>query len=118
MARGPGWYEEKRLTGNVVPTWNYSTVIAHGSVTLHHDADWLLPYVSTLVDRHEARFAEPWSVDDAPDGYIQTQSRAIVGLELRLSRLEAKRKLAARRGDEGGRYSRWSRPEGRGSEGT
>ena len=29
----PAWYEEKRLTGKVVPTWNYVTVQAHGTIT-------------------------------------------------------------------------------------
>ena len=29
----PAWYEEKRLTGKVVPTWNYVTVQAHGTLT-------------------------------------------------------------------------------------
>jgi transcriptional regulator len=41
--------------------------------------------------------AEPWSIDDAPEGYVETQARAIVGLELRISRLEAKRKLSQNR---------------------
>ena len=95
----PSWYEEKRLTGKVVPTWNYSTVIAHGSVTLHHEAAWLLPHVRALVDRHEGHFAEPWSIDDAPDGYVETQARAIVGLELRLTSVEAKRKLSQNRSE-------------------
>ena len=95
----PSWYEEKRLTGKVVPTWNYSAVIAHGTVTLRHEADWLLPHVRALVDRHEGRFAEPWSIDDAPDGYVETQARAIVGLELRLTRLDAKRKLSQNRSE-------------------
>ena len=39
----PAWYEEKRLTGKVVPTWNYTTVVAHGRLTLHHEPDWLIP---------------------------------------------------------------------------
>ena len=48
----PAWYEEKRLTGKVVPTWNYTTVVAHGRLTLHHEPDWLLPHVRRLVERH------------------------------------------------------------------
>ena len=91
------WYEEKRLTGKVVPTWNYVTVQAHGTLTLHPEPEWLLPHVRRLVERHEARRPEPWSIDDAPDGYVETQVRAIVGLELRIDRLEAKRKLSQNR---------------------
>lgn len=93
----PAWYEEKRLTGKVVPTWNYTTIQAHGSLTLRPEPEWLIAHVRRLVDRHEAGRAEPWSVDDAPEGYVETQVRAIVGLELRVSRLEAKRKLSQNR---------------------
>ena len=96
----PSWYEEKRLTGKVVPTWNYVTVQAHGSLTLRHEPEWLVEHVRRLVERHEAARAEPWSVDDAPDGYIEGQARAIVGLELRISRLEGKRKLSQNRSAE------------------
>ena len=93
----PSWYEEKRRTGKVVPTWNYSTVVVHGSLVVRHEPEWLLAHVRRLVDRHEAGRVEPWSIDDAPDGYVDTQVRAIVGLELRISRLEAKRKLSQNR---------------------
>jgi transcriptional regulator len=51
------------------------------------------------VDRHEGQRSEPWSIDDTPAGYTETQVKAIVGLELRISRLEAKRKLSQNRSD-------------------
>lgn len=93
----PAWYPEKRRTGKVVPTWNYVTLVAHGLVTVHHDPEWLLAHLRTLVDRHEGSRATPWSIDDAPAGYIEGQARAIVGLEFRITRLEAKRKLSQNR---------------------
>jgi transcriptional regulator len=89
----PSWYEEKRLTGKVVPTWNYTTILAHGSLTLHPEPEWLVPHVRRLVERHEGMRAEPWSIDDTPDGYVDKMVRAIVGLELTITRIEAKRKL-------------------------
>jgi transcriptional regulator len=95
----PAWYEEKRLTGKVVPTWNYVTVQAHGTITTVHDPDWLIPHVGRLVARHEADRPDPWSLTDAPDDYVRTQARAIVGLELRIVRLEAKAKLSQNRSD-------------------
>lgn len=95
----PGWYAEKRTTGKVVPTWNYTTVLAHGVLEARHEPDWLLAHVRRLVDRHEAGRPEPWSVDDPPDGYVETMARGIVGLELRISRLEGKRKLGQNRSD-------------------
>ena len=93
----PALYEEKRLTGKVVPTWNYVTVLAHGTLVARPEPEWLLPHVRRLVERHEAGRREPWSIDDAPDGYVETMVRAIVGLELRITRLEAKRKLSQNR---------------------
>jgi len=93
----PAWYEEKRATGKVVPTWNYVTIQARGPLRLRHEPDWLVPHVRRLVERHEAARTEPWSVDDAPAGYIENQARAIVGLELEIVSLEAKRKLSQNR---------------------
>ena len=95
----PAWYEEKRATGKVVPTWNYVTVQAHGTVTLRHDAEWLVPHVARLVDRHEAGREDPWALSDAPEDYVAGQARAIVGLELRITRLEAKAKLSQNRSE-------------------
>jgi transcriptional regulator len=93
----PALYEEKRLTGKVVPTWNYVTVLAHGSLVARPEPEWLLAHVRRLVERHEAGRTDPWSIDDPPEGYVQTMVKAIVGLELRITRLEAKRKLSQNR---------------------
>jgi transcriptional regulator len=93
----PAWYEEKRLTGKVVPTWNYVVVQVHGTVTTRHEAEWLIPHVARLVSRHESGRTDPWALTDAPDDYVNTQARAIVGLEFRITRIEAKRKLSQNR---------------------
>src|SRR3954465_13846170 len=55
----PALYEEKRLTGKVVPTWNYVTVLAHGPLVARHEPDWLLAHVRRLVERHEAGRSDP-----------------------------------------------------------
>ena len=96
----PALYEEKRLTGKVVPTWNYTTVVVHGSITTRHEPEWLLAHVRRLVERYESGRADPWSLDDVPAGYAETQVRAIVGLEMRISQVEAKRKLSQNRSAE------------------
>jgi transcriptional regulator len=93
----PGWYETKRRTGKDVPTWDYVTVQVRGPITVHEDKTWLLDHLRVLVDRHEATRAEPWSIDDPPEGYIATNARAIVGLELAVASIEAKRKLSQNR---------------------
>lgn len=95
----PSWYEEKRRTGRVVPTWNYTTVVVHGVLIAHDDRDWLVAHVRRLVDAHEQSKPNPWSVDDAPDGYITGQATGIVGLELVIGRIDAKRKLTQNRSE-------------------
>jgi transcriptional regulator len=56
-----------------------------------------------MTAKHEAaRLASPgqqlpWSVDDAPRAFIEGQLRAIVGLELQITRIEAKAKLSQNR---------------------
>ena len=93
----PGWYASKREHGRVVPTWNYLTAHIHGELLIHDDPVWLEALVRRLTTRHEASRAAPWSVDDAPRDYIAGQLRAIVGVELRITRVEAKAKLGQNR---------------------
>ncbi|MDY7100477.1 MAG: FMN-binding negative transcriptional regulator [Actinomycetota bacterium] len=93
----PSWYPSKAEHGKVVPTWNYVAVHAHGTVTVHDDPAWKLDLVTRLTDRHEADRAEPWAVSDAPADFVEQRLRAIVGVELRIDRLEGKRKLSQNR---------------------
>ena len=95
----PGWYPSKAEHGKVVPTWNYEVVHLHGRLVAHDDAEWTVSMVSDLTDLHEAELASPWSIDDAPDGYIDQLMRGIVGIELEVSRIDAKRKLSQNKSD-------------------
>lgn len=74
----PGWFETKRETGKGVPTWNYIALHCHGELVAIEDTDWLLSHVRALSDINESGRDQPWSVDDAPDGYIEGLVRAIV----------------------------------------
>lgn len=96
----PGWYASKREHGRVVPTWNYLTAHIYGQLLVHDDPAWLEALVHRLTDRHEGQRAEPWSVDDAPRDYTDAQLKAIVGVELRITRVEAKAKLGQNRSSE------------------
>ncbi len=96
----PGWYESKREHGRVVPTWNYSAVHLTGTVRVIHDPEWLREAVTALTEQHESRREEPWQVTDAPAKYVDGQLRAIVGLEMTVTRVEGKAKLSQNRSDE------------------
>ncbi|WP_258805165.1 FMN-binding negative transcriptional regulator [Pseudarthrobacter sp. NS4] len=93
----PSWYPSKAGHGRVVPTWNYSTAHVYGELRIHDDAGWLGRHVRRLTGLHESGQEHPWSVDDAPAGFIAGQLRAIVGVELVISRIEAKEKLSQNR---------------------
>ena len=93
----PSWYASKAEHGRVVPTWNYLTAHVYGELIIHDDPTWVEDLVRRLTERHEGPRPEPWSVDDAPPRFVSGQLRAIVGLELRISRVEAKAKFSQNR---------------------
>lgn len=93
----PSWYASKAEHGRVVPTWNYSTAHAYGELIIHDDAGWLATHVRRLSNQNEAGMPKPWTVDEAPERFIAGQLRAIVGVELVISRVEAKTKLSQNR---------------------
>lgn len=93
----PSWYPSKAEHGRVVPTWNYSTAHVYGNLVIHDDPAWIAGQVRRLTDVNESAFEHPWSVDDAPERYISGQLRAIVGIELVITRIEAKAKLSQNR---------------------
>jgi transcriptional regulator len=95
----PSWYETKRETGKVVPTWNYTVVHVYGRVRVHDDMGWLRPHVAALTDQNERVSDAPWAVTDAPTAYIDKNLRAIVGIEIEIERLEGKRKLSQNRSE-------------------
>jgi transcriptional regulator len=103
IARGPdayvspSWYASKAEHGRVVPTWNYTTLHVHGKLTVEEDIEWLRALVTRLTQRHEADLERPWEITDAPGNYIDGQLRAIVGLRLSISRIEAKLKASQNR---------------------
>jgi transcriptional regulator len=93
----PNWYPSKRETGKVVPTWNYVAIHAYGRATIFEDVAALRAHLGALTDRFEGRSAVPWKIDDAPADFIDGLCRAIVGIEIPLSRIEGKWKMSQNR---------------------
>ena len=95
----PSWYASKAEHGRVVPTWNYLTVHVRGALIVHDDDEWKRDLLERLTAVHEAGRPEPWAMTDAPEKFIAAQIRAVVGLELRVERIEAKWKVSQNRDD-------------------
>jgi transcriptional regulator len=93
----PNWYPSKAEHGKVVPTWNYETVHIRGHLVVHDETEWKRSLVTRLTEHHESRFDLPWAIADAPADYIDTMLKAIVGIEVQITSIQAKRKLSQNR---------------------
>jgi transcriptional regulator len=89
----PSWYG----TGPAVPTWNYSAVHAYGTPVVVGAADDIRALLDETVGTFEAHLPEQWSTARAGDEYITRMAQGIVAFELRIARLEGKRKLSQNR---------------------
>jgi transcriptional regulator len=90
----PSLYATKKVDAKVVPTWNYEAVHIHGSIRLIQDGSGLHELMHSLTDTQERSLSHPWSINDAPAEYTEKLMHAIVGIEISIDRIEAKRKLS------------------------
>ncbi|WP_101048165.1 FMN-binding negative transcriptional regulator [Macromonas nakdongensis] len=90
----PAWYPGKQTHGQVVPTWNYVTVHAHGMARAIEEPAWILNMLERLTQAQESARSNPWQVSDAPAHYIEKMLRAIVGIELTIDHLEGRNKIS------------------------
>jgi len=93
----PSLYPTKREHGKVVPTWNYITVHAWGRPQVIDDAAWLRRQVDDLTSHKEGARSAPWHVSDAPEPFVASQLKGIVGLEIPIARIEGKWKVSQNR---------------------
>ncbi|UUP19349.1 FMN-binding negative transcriptional regulator [Nitratireductor thuwali] len=93
----PSWYETKKQTGKVVPTWNYAIVQVRGPAEIIDDRDWLRAQIEALTGRHESGRAAAWQVGDAPENFIEAQMKGIIGLRIKVEAIEGKWKVSQNR---------------------
>jgi transcriptional regulator len=104
----------KPSTGKVVSTWNYSAVQVYGTATVMSDTkhpsanDFLskqLDDLATLTEEVIMGFdgkdgrKGPWSVNEAPESYVNLLKKAIIGIEIKVERIEGKFKMSQELGD-------------------
>lgn len=93
----PSLYEEKPLTGKVVPTWNYAVVHAHGTLRAIEDPAWLMALLARMTDTLEGERALPWAMHDAPRDFLDKLMDAIVGIQIPIARIQGKWKMSQNR---------------------
>ncbi|CAG8026178.1 unnamed protein product [Penicillium olsonii] len=105
----PKFYvETKPDSGKVVPTWNYSAVQVYGKLSLYYDSkspeagEFLAKQIHDLSQHTEKSIMgytggenpEPWKVSDAPEKYVELLKRNIVGIQIRIDKLQGKFKMS------------------------
>ncbi len=96
----PNWYPSKHQGGKVVPTWNYSAVHASGTLNIIEEPDALQRIVDDLSRKYEQQFPQPWRISDAPEEYIRSQLKGIVGFEMTITALEGNWKMSQNRSED------------------
>jgi transcriptional regulator len=69
-------------------------VHAHGRITVRDEESFVRRNVALLTRTHEASQPVPWKMGDSPREFIDTMVKAIVGLEIEITRLVGKAKLS------------------------
>lgn len=109
----PKFYTEtKPASGKVVPTWNYTAVQAYGKVRVYCNSksdetgDYLKKQSSDLSQQSESLIMGhtggerpvPWEVSDAPSSYVDILRKNIIGIEIKIDRLQGKFKMSQEMG--------------------
>ncbi|CAL5873642.1 uncharacterized protein PFLUO_LOCUS7924 [Penicillium psychrofluorescens] len=104
----PKFYTEtKPATGKVVPTWNYAAAQAYGRIKVYCDSkseetqSFLQTQIEDLSQHAEGSImgsSAPWKVSDAPDSYVNLLRKNIIGIEIRIERLQGKFKMSQEMG--------------------
>ncbi|KLO05694.1 hypothetical protein SCHPADRAFT_910853 [Schizopora paradoxa] len=97
----PSFYvQTKPSTGKVAPTWDYAAVQVYGRARIHHQINeessaFLQKQIEDLTLQQEAASGreKPWSVAEAPLNYVELLKKGIVGLEIKITRIEGRFKL-------------------------
>lgn len=95
----PAWYETKRTSHKVVPTWNYAMVQVRGAASVTEDPAWLRRQLDDLTASQEGTMAAPWRPSDAPAAFLAATMRGIVGLEIAVAAIAGKWKVSQNRSD-------------------
>ncbi|PKG37410.1 FMN-binding negative transcriptional regulator [Psychromonas sp. Urea-02u-13] len=90
----PNYYPTKKQHGRAVPTWNYIAVHVKGTLLIRFDDQFKLDMLNNLTVQHEQNQATPWSINDAPEQYIERMLTAIVGLEIHITSITGQWKVS------------------------
>lgn len=85
----PSWYKNRAE----VPTWNYATVHVYGKPIIIQEPELLEAMVTRLTHYHENKIESNWSLDEVSKKDFANDLKAIVGIEIEITRMEGKFKF-------------------------
>ena len=83
------YVSEEWLAPGKVPSWNYETIHLYGELIIHTDPDWIIQSFDDMMRVFSRKTNDDYSRD-----YLESQARACVGVELRITEIQAKSKLS------------------------
>jgi len=96
---GPNTYVSPTWYGHLnVPTWNYEAVHLYGTPRLIEPGDELRGILARLVQRYEAQ--TDYRLEGLPADFVEKEIRAVMGFQVKVTRLEASFKLSQNRNDQ------------------
>ncbi|CAI7652941.1 unnamed protein product [Penicillium glandicola] len=101
----PKFYTEtKPVSSKVVPTWNYSAVQAYGKISVYcnskaEETDLSRQSETGIMGYTGGDKKSPWNVSEAPVNYVELLKKNIIGIEIRIERLQGKFKMSQEMGE-------------------
>lgn len=89
----PSWY----VTPDLVPTWNYAAVHAHGCPVAVEEQSAARAIIDDLVSRFESDDTDNWSTARLSEKRMTGQMKGIIAFEMPIDRLETKLKMSQNR---------------------
>lgn len=80
-----------------VPTWNYIAVHAYGQGKIYTATDEVYQLLEKTIDNYDADYKQQWY--NLPEDYKLRMSKGIVGFEIIVTDLEAKKKISQNRSE-------------------
>lgn len=87
------WYTHEN-----VPTWNYLAVHVYGKIRIL-EGEELMHHLKSLVDVYETDRPNRVRVETMSEAYLDSQVRALVGIEVKIQEVHASAKLSQNRDD-------------------
>ncbi|MCL1906668.1 MAG: FMN-binding negative transcriptional regulator [Propionibacteriaceae bacterium] len=83
------YVSEEWLRDGAAPSWNYETVHVYGDLVIHREPEWIINSFQDIMIRYSKKTNQDYDGD-----WLEGQTKACVGVEIKITDIEAKSKLS------------------------